>query len=707
MRPRLIPLGLVLLQGLLAVASPHAATARPLTFEDAVKMKELSSLRLSPDSTKLAFVAASRDLASNSSSAAVWVLDLASVRLSQVTAGGAHEYAPDWSPDGTHIAFVSDSGGESQVWVGGPDGVLPRRVTALVTGAGSPRWVGDGKSIVFTSSVFPECADNACNAARLDEEANRPVQARLIEKAMYRHWDSWKDGRYTHLLIVPAEGGEATDLTAGDVWGMGDTWDISPDGKWIVYTSKNPQFEERHTNTDLYLLRVTKPGDHREGPAFEPVPVTDNPAADASPVFSPDGSKIAYVAQQKPDFESDRWRLALLDISQLQFAVENGTTAPAPGQPIFPAESFDRWVHEHGWLPGGTGVWVAVGDQGRVAVYTQALPQGAGNGLTEPNEPPQKVLAGGFYTSIVMHKDRTSLLAITQSLTSAPEVMRARFSAPTHDILTQINAAAFEGIELAQVEDVWWSASDGRQVHGFILYPPGTGKDRKNPLLLVIHGGPQGMWEDRMHPRWNPQLLAAPGYVVLLPNPRGSTGYGQEFTDQVSHDWGGRAYDDLMRGVDSMVEKGIVDPERMCAAGGSYGGYMTNWILGHTDRFKCLITHAGVFDLRSKYGTTDELWFPEWEFGGPYWESDEYERWSPSNFVKEFKTPTLVIHGASDFRVCENQAMQLFSALQRLGIPSQFLYYPDETHFVVKPKNSQLWYATVHAWLKKWIGGGK
>ena len=269
---------------------------------------------------------------------------------------------------------------------------------------------------------------------------------------------------------------------------------------------------------------------------------------------------------------------------------------------------------------------------------------------------------------------------------------------------TGLNDWLAKEVQLAQAEDFWWDGAEGTKVHGFLLFGPGTSKTKKNPFVLVIHGGPQGMWEDSFHPRWNAQLFAAPGYVVLLPNPRGSSGYGQKFVDQVSRDWGGRAYEDLMKGVDALIAKGWVDEKRMAAGGGSFGGYMTDWILGNTNRFACLFSHAGVYDLRSMYGTTEELWFPEWEYGGMPWNSEDYEKWSPSNKVANFKTPTLVIHGANDFRVPESQAMQLFTALQRMGVPSKFLYFPDETHFVVRPKNTKLWYDTVHAWLNQWIG---
>lgn len=655
---------------------------RPLTFEDMVKLQQFSSVTVAPDGNRLAFATSGRDLASNSFFGSVWVMDLPGGMTRRITAGGKNESSPAWSPDSKTLAFVSNAGEnkKAQIWKVGMAGGQPLVVTSIPTGASGPTWHPDGKHILFTSSVFPECTTAACNAGRLTDEDEAVVKAKLIDNLMYRHWDHWKDGRVTHVFSIPAEGGKAIDLMPGDLWGVYGSWDLSPDGELVIYETKDIHHQERHTNNDLYMVRVALAGDGKK--PGRPAQLTRNEAFDGHPVFSPNGQYVAYLSQERARFEADRFKLTVMPLD-------------SPGKLLFPTEGMDRWVVEMGWFPDSKGLWYSVMDAGRINVYSTDV---------EGKHGPQKVFGGAYHQHIDLRNDGKTFFAISQSLTKAEELWQYRAEPIEQKQLTRINQRVLENVQLATVEEVWWKGAGGTQVHGFVLFPPGTSKEKKNPMLFLIHGGPQGMWGDRLHPRWNAQLFAAPGFVTFMPNPRGSIGYGQKFLDEISRDWGGKVYEDLMNGVDFIVEKGWVDPDRMCAAGGSYGGYMVNWILGHTDRFKCLISHAGVYDLKSKYGTTDELWFPEWEFGGPPWESEDYDIWSPSNFVKNFKTPTLVIHGQHDYRVSVNQAMQLFTALQRMGVPSKYLYYPDETHFIWKPANAQLWYQVVHAWVKEWTG---
>lgn len=663
-------------------AAPAPAGKHPMTFEDMVKLLQFTSLTVSPDGNRLAFATSGRDLETNSFFGSVWVMDLPAGMTRRITAGGKNEGSPAWSPDSKRLAFVSNAGevGKAQIWKVELEAGQPTVVTALPTGAGAPRWHPDGKTILFTSNVYPECTTHACNAARLTDEDETIVKARVIDNLMYRHWDQWQEGRVNHVFTVQEHGSEPVDLMPGDMWGVYGGWDLSPDGELVVYETKDVHQQERHTNNDLYMVRVVRAGDGKN--PGRPAQLTRNPAFDGHPVYSPKGNYIAYLSQERAGFEADRFRLTVMSLDE-------------PGKLIYPAEAIDRWVKEMGWFPDSSGMWFSVMDAGRITVYSVDI---------EGDHVPQKIFAGAWHEHVALRNDGRTFYAVSQSLTKAEEVWQYRAEPIEQKQLTRFNERTLENVELARVEEIWWPGADGTQVHGFMLFPPGTSPDQKNPLLLLIHGGPQGMWGDRLHPRWNAQLFAAPGFVTLLPNPRGSIGYGQRFLDEVSRDWGGKVYEDLMNGVDFVIKKGWVDPERMAAAGGSFGGYMVNWILGHTDRFKCLISHAGVYDLRSKFGTTDELWFPEWEFGGPPWDSEDYNTWSPSAFVKNFKTPTLVIHGQHDYRVAVNQAMQLFTALQRMSVPSRFLYYPDETHFIWKPANAQLWYRVVHDWLKEWLG---
>ena len=667
--------GLVLLAGYQASGSAETV---PMQFSDHIKIRELGGLAVSPDGGRVAYVVSGRELETNDSWSEVRVSHVQSGKWHKVTVGGKHEGSPGWSPDGKTLAITSDKSEKGQVWLVSADGKgVARQLTTLATGGGSPAFSADGKSVFFTSRVFPHCTDDACNAAKLAEVEKDPVKARVFTKLMYRHWDSWRDGRFSHVFVMPAAGGEARDLMPGDDWGLTGGWELAMKDQCLVFTTKSPADETLTTNHDLKVISMT--GEDEECLTGL---LTPNEANDSGPVVSPKGDFVAYHAQQLAGFESDRFRLLVRSLKKRD-------------EPRVLSDTIDRWVIDYGWFPKGKKLWFAVLDQGNISVYVTDF-----KGKKEP----RKVLGGAYFTDIGLSPDGKSFYCVRQTMAAPAEVWRFDADGKESMAVTTVNQELAETIDWGDVEEVWWEGANGDKVHGFVLFPPGTARDRKNPFLLLIHGGPQGMWSNRLHPRWNPQLFAAPGYVTLMPNPRGSVGYGQEFTNQISRDWGGRCYEDLMKGVDFMIEKGWADPERMCAGGGSFGGYMANWILGKNNRFKCLISHAGVYDLRSKYGSTDELWFPEWEFGGTPWDSDDYEKWSPSSLVKNFKTPMLVIHGAHDYRVSLNQAFQLFTALQRVGVPSKFLYYPDETHFVVKPKNSELWYAEVHAWLKQWIG---
>lgn len=651
---------------------------RPMTVEDMIRLRSPKGLKASPTDDFVAFSVASRDLDSNSGRSTLHVMELDSGKMRSLSAGGKSESEPTFSPDGKTLAFTSNATGAPQIWTVGLAEGAPKQVTSLSTGCTTARFTPDGKHLLCVSHVFAECADDACNKALNEAAESNPVKARIFETLMYRHWDSWKDGGVDHIMAIDLQTGGVRDLMFGDTWGLTGGWDVTPDGKWLVYTTKNPEKEELNTNHEVARVPLALTG----APATQPVQrelLTHNPALDQNPVVSPDGKWILYTSHQRPGFESDLFRLTLMP-------VDGGT-------PSYLGAELDQWVVEYGFFQDSKRIWFAIHDQGRISVYITTV--GA--------ETPKKVLGGASHSLITLDNEGERFALVRQTLAQAAEIWSFPVKGGKGTKLTSLNDWMAKELQLATVEDFWWEGAGGTKVHGFLLFGPGTSKEKKNPFVMVIHGGPQGMWEDSFHPRWNAQMFAAPGYVVLVPNPRGSSGYGQQFVDEVSRDWGGRVYEDLMRGVDALVAKGWIDEGRMCAGGGSFGGYMTNWILANNTRFACLFSHAGVFDLRSMYGTTEELWFPEWEYGGMPWNSDDYEKWSPSTRIANFKTPTLVIHGAYDFRVPESQAMQLFTALQRMGVPSKFLYFPDETHFVVKPKNSKLWYDTVHGWLRQYL----
>ena len=676
---------LTILAVVASLAAPaQAGEKRPMAVQDVLDLQMPSALALSPDGRHLAYVLSLRSFEDNANTSRIHVLDLktkTSVRFAG--AGGDHEGAPAWSPDGSLLAFTSDKSGAGQVWVAPAAGGEARQVTKLATGGGAPKWLPDGTGLVFTSRVYAGClGDAACNGVQLQADKDNPVKAKVFKKLMYRHWDHWRDGRVAHLHVTSLDGTQVLDLMPKDTWGVTGGWELSADGAAVVYTTKNPKDEAFHTNNDLHRVDVEDPA---RGQVGQIVSLTaGNPAYDASPAVSPDGKRLLHLAHKRPGFESDRTWLTLR------------SARSGDGVPRVLATDVDRWIRELGWFPKGKEAWFTAMDQGRHILYRVEVD---GKGAT-----PRKVVDGAAYTTVTLSPDGKRFYFVRQTLSQPPEIWTIKAKGKGLERLTFHNQPVEDRVAFATVEDFWWTGADGDKVHGFLLFPPGTSKDKKNKFLLLIHGGPQGMWTDGFHPRWNAQLFAAPGYVTLLPNPRGSSGYGQEFTDEISRDWGGRCYEDLMTGVDALIETGWIDGDRMCAGGGSFGGYMANWILGKTDRFKCLFSHAGVYDLVSMYGSTEELWFPEWEYGGPPWDAPEdYERFSPSKLVKNFKTPMYVIHGAHDYRVPLNQAMQLFTALQRMGVPSQFLYFPSETHFVVKPKNTKLWFDEIHGWLETWL----
>ena len=668
-----------------ALAAPvQADEKRPMVVQDVLDLQMPSALALSPDGRHLAYVLSLRSYDANANTSEIHVLDLKTKTDTRFAgAGGAHEGNPAWSPDGSLLAFTSDKSGSGQVWVAPATGGEARQVTTLATGGGNPKWLPDGKGLVFTSRIYAGCTgDAACNAKKLKADKDNPVKAKVFKKLMYRHWDHWRDGRISHLHVASLDGTAVLDLMPLDAWGVTGGWDLSADGASVVYTTKDPEDEALHTNNDLHRVDVVDPATGKGG---LPLSLTAaNPAYDAHPALSPNGKRVLHVAHKRPGFESDRTWLTLR------------SARSGEGVPRILAQDVDRWIRELGWFPNGKEAWFTAMDQGRYILYRVKV--------DKKGAAARKIVDGAAYTKVILSPDGKRFYFVRQTLSQPPEIWTVKAKGKGLERMTYNNKPVEERVAFATVEDFWWTGAEGDKVHGFLLFPPGTSKEKKNKFLLLIHGGPQGMWTDGFHPRWNAQLFAAPGYVTLLPNPRGSSGYGQEFTDEISRDWGGRCYEDLMAGVDALIETGWIDGDRMCAGGGSFGGYMANWILGKNDRFKCLFSHAGVYDLVSMYGSTEELWFPEWEYGGPPWDAPgDYERFSPSKLVKNFKTPMYVIHGAHDYRVPLNQAMQLFTALQRMGVPSQFLYFPSETHFVVKPKNTKLWFDEIHGWLDTWL----
>ncbi len=661
----------------LTVAAPVFAQ-KPFDVDALLELARVSDPQVSPDGRTVAFTVQTVDVAANKKPSNIYIIPVGGGAPVRITLAGATNERPRWSPDSRQIAFVSDRSGSSQVWVMGADGANPRQVTSLATEAGGVLYSPDGKNLVFTSEVFPECgADNACNTQHLDAEKNSKVKARIYTTLLYRHWTQWQGTRRSHLLVAPVSGGEVKDLTPGnrDVppfsLGGPDDYAISPDGAEVVYAAISDDVPAISTNSDLYVVPIA---------GGEPTKITQNPGADNSPAYSPDGKYLAWRTQLRPGYESDRWRLVALE--------------RASGKLTSLTESTDRWVTGFSWSPDSARLFFTLEDRGRQGV--QMVPVSGGGALTI-------VSGSSTIDDIDLTPDGKTLVYIEQTGSRPNEIYSAQ-SGGAERQLTHFNDALLSEYQLPKLEEFSVESPDQARVSSFLLKPPGFRAGRRYPVLFLIHGGPQVAWGESWTYRWNAQVFAAAGFVVVMPNPRGSTGYGQKFIDDINADWGGKPFDDIMAVADYVASQPWADPDKMAAAGGSYGGYMVDWLLGHTQRFRALVSHAGVYDLASEFGTTEELWFPLWEFRGTPWDNPEvYSKFSPSNYAKNFRTPTLVIHGEQDFRVPFGQGLQLYTALQMQKVPAKLLLFPDEGHWITKPQNSVLWYNTFIDWVKECV----
>jgi dipeptidyl aminopeptidase/acylaminoacyl peptidase len=679
------------LPALIAVLSafPQASTARDFEVEDLFRFRRISDPQLSPDGRRIAFVVTDVRKAENALPSSIWLVPAEGGEPRQLTRTARHDTHPRWSPDGRWIAFESDRDGSHQIWLIPLDGGESRRVTSLSTGAGQPVWSRDGRRLAFVSSVFAEysakgyAVSDGLNKSRLEAREKSKVKAHLETELLYRHWDAWTEGLRQHLFVMPmANGnpGEPYDATPGDrdavptsdTFDGGDEFCFPPDGGALVHTAEPIPARTDAWSTNLDILEE----DFGTG---KTIPLTTNPAADGLPRFSPDGKSLAYRAQARPGLESDRWQAWVLDLST---GSRRSLTA-----------DLDLWIDELAWAPDGKTLYALVKeDKAESSIYALPLAGGA----------PSRFRLGGFAGDLRVSPDGATLYFTRDTLMAPGEIVRLKIGAGDPEPVTHMNASLLGSLTMAAPESVTLPGEGGTPIQMWIIKPPGFDPSKKYPLVLLVHGGPQGAWENGWSYRWNPELWAAQGYVVAAPNPRGSVGFGQEFTDQVSRDWGGRVYLDLMACTDWLEKQPYVDGTRMAAAGASFGGYMMNWFQGHTTRFKALVTHDGTFNLDSMYGTTDELWFVERDGGIP-WETPDFDKFSPHRYAAAFKTPDLVIQGELDYRVPVGEGQQLFTILQRKGIPSKFLSFPDEGHWVLKPQNSELWHRTVFDWLATYL----
>ena len=649
------------------------------TIEELMKVRRVADPQVSPDGRRVAFTVGDVNFDGNRAVNQIYVVPTAGGELKQLTTGDKSSSAPRWSPDGKKIAFVTGS----QIWVMDNDGSDKKQVTKISTGAGGPVWSPDGNWIAFTSDVYPDCKDDDCNKAK-DEAADKSkVKAHITDRLLFRHWDEWRDVKRTHVFVVSSKGGTAREITSGDfdsppyAAATGVDYSFSPDSKEIAYVRNPDKVEATSTNSDVYVASLN-------GGAAKNI-TARNKGYDAGPVYTRDGKSILYRSQGTQGFEADRWRLMRYDRA-------SGVSTEIP-------KGVDLQVEEVVEAPDGHSIYFIAGERGHHPIYQVPLSGGA----------PKKILDGVFATNLDVTADGQSLVFANSSMAMPTEIYRANQDGSGLTAITSVNREEMSRANLQKPDEVEWTGALGKKIHGFLLKPPGFDASKKYPLVVLIHGGPQSAWNDSWGYRWNPEVFSNAGYVVFAPNPRGSTGYGQQFVNEISADWGGKAYVDIMNGVaDTIRRNNFIDKNRVGAAGASYGGYMINWIEGHNNdprvHFKVLVSHDGVYNLTSMYGGTEELWFPEWEFKGTPWTNKVmYDRWSPHNYVNNFNTPILIIHGELDYRVPIGEGMQLFTAVQRKGIDSKLLIFPDEGHWVLKPQNSQLWYHTVIGWLDKYL----
>lgn len=645
---------------------------RAFTIEDLYRVKGVSDLTLSPDGRTLLFTLAVSDLPRAKRTSRIWAMDADGSNARPMTQGDVDSSAR-FSPDGKQIAFVRTKGSDTNLFLLSLAGGEPRQLTSISSGVSDPRWSPNGKWIAFSTDVYPECnGDDACNKKISETWSKGKLQAHMADALLYRHWKAWKDGTLTHTWIVNVDSGETRDLTPGRFdfppFQLGGPlqYDFSPDSSELAVASNHDPDPESSTNSDLWLISLNDAN-------ARPRNITgSNHGYDNSPLYSPDGRYIAYRTQLQPRYESSLFLLALYD--------------RAAGTSRVVTQQFNNWIDDFQWSADSTSIFFTGEVEGHNPIYR--LDVASGN-IT-------KVLDDQTIDAFEVRGNE--IFYVHRSVGEPAEIFRSGKGK-----ISRFNDALTREVDIRPTETMWVAGADGARIQVFIVKPHNFDATKKYPTILNVHGGPQSQWADAFRGDW--QVYPGAGYVVAFANPHGSTGFGQEFTAQISGDWGGKTFDDLMRVTDALTRLPYVDTTRMGAMGWSFGGYMMNWFEGHTDRFKVIASMMGLYDLRSFYGATEELWFPEWDLKGQPWNSQLYEQFSPSNYVKNFKTPCLVITGERDYRVPYTQGLQMYTALQKMHVPSRLIVYSEAGHWPSWYEMA-LYYTAHLEWFQKYLGGG-
>ena len=667
----------------LPLSESHASSSgtHPFSIHDMLAMDRLSDSQVSPDGKLIVFTLRTTNLEADKGRTDLWLIGAGGTNLRRLTSHPAGDFNPRWAPEGKSIWFISTRSESAQVWRIRVDGGEAQQVTDLPLDVGNLLVSPDGKHIAFTMEVFPDCKTIADTKDRLDEIENRKTTGRIYEQIFVRHWDTWKDGRRSHLFVMPIAGGDPVDL----MWGMdadtpskpfGGPEEITftPDGGGLVFSARDAgRSEPWSTDFNLYSIPVD---------GSEPLKclTKDNKAWDTNPVFSPDGRTLAYLAMTKPGYESDRFRIVLLSLHNNQKRVLTENWDRSPSSICFSAD--------------GKTIYATATNVGQNSLFAVSVKTGDVRTIVKEGRIGSPAIAAG------------RIIYGMSNLRNPVELYSVQPDGRNIRKITNINDEKIAAARMGDYEQFTFAGWKGQTVYCYVVKPVDFNPAKKYPVAFLIHGGPQGSFGNSFHYRWNPQAYTGAGYAAVMVDFHGSTGYGQAFTDSIRGDWGGKPLEDLQKGLAAALKRyPWMDANKVGALGASFGGFMINWISGNwPDRFRCMVNHDGNIDERMAYYDTEELWFPEWDHMGTPWDNPTgYEKHNPVNFVKNWKTPMLVIHGALDYRVADTQGLGTFNALQRLGIPSKLLYFPDESHWVLKPANSILWHETVISWLDRWL----